>query len=224
MRHVLKDGGPHPGVEYVYQPVELPEFATWKVVRPDSQKRAELMFDTTQRHQLGSREGSRSYLDVGSLTGFFCDFFASRDFSARGVDVTKTNIEIARILDNFHRRKARGNPVFVAYEQRDAYEYLKATRDEAVDVTSALSVFQWVMLQRDVAAGLDCIRWLADKTRHVMFLEMGYTEEELYKEQLPVQIDRAWMEQRLQESGFAQIELIDREVHGLRRDIFVGIR
>ena len=121
-------------------------------------------------------------------------------------------------------RPARRNPTFVIYERKDAYDFLRSTMDEPVDVTSALSVFQWVMLQRDVESGLDCIRWLAAKTRHVMFLEMGYTEEDIYKEQLPIRIDRAWMEDTLREAGFATIELIDRDAHGLRRDIYVGVR
>src|SRR4029450_6130818 len=36
--------GPHPGEKAIYQPIdELPECAGWKVVRPDSKARAELM-------------------------------------------------------------------------------------------------------------------------------------------------------------------------------------
>lgn len=223
MRQVLKDGGPHPGTEYLYQPIDLPGYEGWKVVRPDSRRRAESMSDAVRRHWPAG-DGSGSFLDIGCLTGFFCDHFASRGFSARGVDVTKTNIEVARVLETFYRRPARANPVFAIYERTDAYDYLKATKDDPVDVTSALSVFQWVMLQRDVEAGLDCIRWLAARTQHIMFLEMGYTDEDIYKDQLPIRIDRTWMEARMREAGFTTIELIDREAHGLRRDIYVGIR
>jgi len=224
LRQVLREGGPHQGTEYLYQPIELPGYEGWKVVRPDSRRRAELMYDAVRRHRSVDDQTGGSFLDIGCLTGYFCDFFASRGFSARGVDVTKTNIEVARTLETFHRRSLRADPVFVIYEQRDAYDYLQATRDRPVDVTSALSVFQWVMLQRDVEAGLDCIRWLAAKTRQVMFLEMGYTEEDLYKDQLPIRIDRAWMEDILHEIGFPTVELIDRTAHGLRRDIYVGIK
>jgi hypothetical protein len=220
----LRDGGPHNGQEYLYQPVELPVFAGWSVVRPDSPKRAALMHALVLETGLEGRNGRHSYLDVGSLTGYFCDYFAARGFTAQGVDLTRTNVMVARALEAFFRRPARENHRFVVYQQQDAYDYLRQTQHQGVDVTSALSVFQWVMLQKDVQTGLDCIQLLAAKTRRVMFLEMGYSDEDMYKEQLPIPIDREWMHERLLEAGFPKVVLIDRHEHGLRRDIVAGVR
>lgn len=218
----LRDGGPHNGQEYLYQPIELPVFESWSVVRPDSRKRAQLMHSLVQG--LGIDGDGSTYLDIGSLTGYFCDYFAARGFAAQGVDVTRTNVTVARMLDAFYRRPARPNHRFVVYQQQDAHDYLRETWQQPVHVTSALSVFQWVMLQKDVEAGLECIRLLAGKTKRVMFLEMGYSDEDLYKEQLPIRIDREWVRERLLDAGFPQVVLIDRHEHGLRRDILAGIR
>ncbi len=222
MRELLRDGGPHEGQEYLYQPIEIPPFSDWRVVRTDSPARARVMHDAIVKASVLSVSASPTFLDIGSTTGYFCDYFAARGFQSKGVDLTHKNIEVARLLDSFVRRPRRASGAFVVYEQSDAYTYLRDSQAERVDVSSSLAVFQWIILQRDVQAGIDCIQWLAAKTKQLMFLEMGYTEEELYRSKLPITIDREWVVRQLQDAGFSSIRCLDRGEHGLRRDIFVA--
>lgn len=125
--------------------------------------------------------GSATYLDVGCNTGLFCDYFARRGLRAKGVDATTRFITVARLLEAYFRRKSRPTEEWVLYEEANAYEYLRDTQDEVFDVTSAFAIFQWVMIQRSPEHGLDCIEWLAAKTRRACVVEMGYTREEMYE-------------------------------------------
>jgi Methyltransferase domain len=224
----LRDEHPFPGEEALYQPVEIPEVREWRLARRDSYARAETVagvlaeLDIT-RDALGA---SATYLDVGCNTGLFCDYFANLGFRAKGVDATSRFITVARLLEAFFRRKARPNGEWVLYEQANAYEYLRDTKhDELFDVTSAFAVIQWVMIQRTPDHGLDCIEWLAAKSRRVCVIEMGYTREEMYESQLDVEIDREWVLSAMSERGeFADIRVVGAGEGKLQRDLFIGIK
>ena len=80
------------------------------------------------------------------------------------------------------------------------------------------------MIQRTPQHGLECIKWLAAKTRHVCILELGYTREEMYKN-LEVEIDREWVLWAMREwGGFDDIRVINAEPEKLQRDLFIGIK
>jgi hypothetical protein len=129
------------------------------------------------------------------------------------------------LLESFYRRKARPNQQWVRYELANAYEYLRDTQDELFDVTSAFAVFQWIMIQRSPDHGLDCIEWLARKTKRACFLEMGYSREEMYKDQIGVVIDRDWVVEAMKRRGdFAEVRVIDAASGVLQRDLFVGLK
>jgi hypothetical protein len=73
--------------------------------------------------------------------------------------------------------------------------------------------------------GLACIEWLAAKTKRLCFLEMGYTNEELYKENIGAVIDREWVLAAMRERGkFSEIKVINAKTDGLQRDLFIGIK
>jgi SAM-dependent methyltransferase/thymidine kinase len=216
----LERQAPYPGEKTLYQPVELREFANWTVLRPDSEQRLEIMIRVLgDAGLLDYRTWSkRTYVDVGCNTGFFCNALATRGFHVEGVDVVADDVEVAKILGSFFRRQK------VNYVVADCYEYLRDMRDQVFDVTSAFSVFQWLMLQRTFEHGVECIDWLFEKTGRVCFLEMGYAEEDLYKGQLPVEIDRAWTRERMDRGGFDEVRVFEAAEHGLMRDLFVGLR
>jgi len=223
---LLRDEEPFPGEDGLYQPVPLPEVAGWRLARPDTAVRAEIMAKVLGELGLPNGNGDQaSYLDIGCNTGFFCDHLANLGFVAKGVDATKRFIAVARLLDSFYRRQQRARKQFVLYERANAYEYLRDTQQERFDVTSAFAVFQWVMVQRSVQHGVECLKWLFEKTKRVCFLEMGYTKEELYKHQLDVEIDHAWVLKVMQEHGaFAEVREFRAGHNGLQRDLFVGIK
>jgi SAM-dependent methyltransferase len=224
----LERGSPYPGEKTIYQPVELEECADWWCLRPDSEKRFELMAQVLRDAGLvdGDPElverpewSSVSYVDIGCNTGFFCSRAREQfGFYVEGVDVVQEDIELAKLLGSFVRRQK------INYVVSDCYEYLRDTREQVFDVTSAFSVFQWLMMQRTAQHGLECIEWLFEKTGRVCFLEMGYNEEEIYRGKLPLEIDRAWMEERMETGDFANVLTFDAAEHGLQRDLFVGIK
>jgi SAM-dependent methyltransferase len=222
----LERGAPYPGDKTIYQPVELEECADWWCLRPDSEKRFEILTRVLRDAGLVADPelerpewSSVTYVDVGCNTGFFCSRAREQfGFYVEGVDIVQADIELARLLGSFIRRQK------VNYVVSDCYEYLRDTRDQVFDVTSAFSVFQWLMLQRTAQHGLECIDWLFEKTGRVCFLEMGYNEEEIYRGKLPLEIDRAWMEKRMERGSFADVRIFDAAEHGLQRDLFVGIK
>jgi SAM-dependent methyltransferase len=220
----LRRQAPHPGEKAIYQPIdELPETADWKIVRPDSKARADVMVKVIQEAGLPGNLGptAASYVDVGCNTGYFCDRIRRLGFYSEGVDAVKGDIEVARILDSYFRN---GHTHFIL---QDAYDYLEETQDRTFDVTSAFAVFQWVMIQTSVERGITCLERLFAKTKRRCFLEMGYSAEPQYRERLKTNIDREWVRRIMEEKGgFSEIRIFDAKEHGLMfgRDVFVGIK
>jgi SAM-dependent methyltransferase/thymidine kinase len=211
---------PYPGERVIYQPVEIEECADWQVLRPDSERRAAVMIEALSSLELTARPPGRlSYLDVGCNTGFFCHTLQRVGFHATGVDVTPHNVELARLLTSFVRRDT------CMYTLADCYEYLEAAQGMTFDVTSSFSVFQWLMIQRTVQHGIEALERLFAITGAVCFLEMGYSEEDHYKDSLDVDIDRDWVASIMVDRGdFADVFTIDAADHGLMRDLFIGVK
>jgi SAM-dependent methyltransferase len=223
----LRDEHPFPGEEALYQPIGLPEVENWRLARWDTERRAAAMIDVLA--DLGLYPNglglSPTYLDIGCNTGFFCDYLAKLGFRSKGVDATERFIRSARLLDAFFRRQARESQEWALFELANAYEYLRDTQQERFDVTSSFATFQWVMIQRTPQHGLECIKWLAAKTKHVCFLELGYTREEMYRDQLGVDIDRDWVLRAMSEwGGFSDLRVIDASPGELQRDLFIGVK
>ena len=213
----LERGIPYKGQQWIYQPVELEACADWKVVREDTAARFELIGDAC-RHQ-GLPEAHSTYLDVGCNTGYFCNRMAHLGFRSTGVDTTVNDIEVARLLGCYVRRD------FASYVLADAHDWLAETRNEAFDVTSAFSVFQWVMIQKTPEHGLDCMRWLFGKTRRICILEMGESTEAHYVERVGMPYDSGWIHRFMRETGeFERIDVIEASEHGILRDLFVGYK
>ena len=213
----LERGIPYKGEKWIYQPVELAECADWKVVREDSATRFELIREICRRQ--GLPEAHSTYLDVGCNTGFFCNHMAHLGFRSTGVDVTVNDIEVARLLGCYVRRD------FAAYVLADAHDYLADTHNETFDVTSAFSVFQWVMIQKTPEHGLDCMRRLFRKTGRICILEMGESTEAHYVERVGMQYDSDWIYRFMEaEGGFERIDVLDANEHQVLRDLFVGYK
>ena len=213
----LERGIPYKGEKWIYQPVELAECADWKVVREDSATRFDLIRDICRRQ--GLPESHSTYLDVGCNTGYFCNHMAHLGFRSTGVDVTVNDIEVARLLGCYTRRD------FAAYVLADAHDYLADTHNETFDVTSAFSVFQWVMIQKTPEHGLDCMRWLFRKTGRICILEMGESTEAHYAERVGMQYDSDWIYRFMEtEGGFERIDVLDANERQILRDLFVGLQ
>jgi hypothetical protein len=53
---------------------------------------------------------------------------------------------------------------------------------------------------------------------------MGYSDEPFYDGKLPLDIDRAWVEERMQRGAFAEVLVFEAAQHKLQRDLFVGVK
>ena len=206
---------PYPKQEFIYQPIELPVCKTWEVIRKDSILRFELVKDASNR--VGLPVCQSSYLDVGCNTGFFCYKMSQAGFNSTGVDVVENDINLARLLSTYCRRD------YVNYITADAHEYLDQTQHIQFDITSAFSVFQWVMIQKSAKHGLDCMNWLFQKSKYICVLEMGESTENHYIERIGMKYDSEWIHSFMKASGkFDLIEVYDATQYGLKRDLFIG--
>ena len=214
---LLRQRGPHPGKEWTYQPVELPECRHWGAVRTDTEERCRILIKLCARGGLPNAHST--YLDVGCNTGFFSYRMSRAGFHSTGVDVVASEIEVARLMSTYFRRD------YATYVVSDAHEYLRTTQDQTFDVTSAFSVFQWMMMQKTPEHGLDGMRWLFGKTRRICVLEMGESTEAHYVERIGLSYDSAWIRDFMKtHGGFERIELIDMKSSKLKRDLLVGYK
>ncbi|WP_422002615.1 hypothetical protein [Reyranella sp.] len=211
---------PHRGEKRVYQPIEidLPQFRELVPIRDDSQVRAGIMEEFVKKHMPSFERRSKTYIDIGCNTGFFCQRMAGLGFTARGVDVVRDDILTGKLLDTYFFRRY---PDLIT---ADAVEFL-LNDDSEYDVTSSFSVFQWLYLQSDKEKVDRALSLLFEKARSLVFFEMGYKKEAHYAERLAEVIDRDWMFERMRGSGlFSDIVLYEEGTNGLKRDFFVGIR
>ena len=213
----LRCNQPYPGEKRIYQPIELPECSGWEVIRGDSHKRHQIIKDICSSEGLPTAHSS--YIDVGCNTGFFCSKMSRVGFKSTGVDVVTDDIKVANLLSTYFRRD------YVTYIVSDAYKYLEFTQDHTFDVTSAFSIFQWVMIQNTSDHGLDCMRWLFQKTNRICFLEMGESTETHYIKRIGMKYDSAWIYDFMQTNGeFERIDLVDKNQSKLKRDLFIGYK
>ena len=213
----LEAQAPHPGRNIIYQPVGLSACEDWEVIREDSAARADLIQQACEKVALPTNEAS--YLDVGCNTGFFCHRMQQIGFHSTGVDVVEDSIELARLLSTYCRRD------YSRYVVADAYGYLRTTQDRKFDVTSAFSVFQWVMIQKSAQHGLHCMIWLFRKSRRMCILEMGESTEAHYVERVGMAYDSDWIRTFMETSGeFDEVHLYESGPHNLKRDLFIGLK
>ena len=214
---MLRKQTPYPGETIIYQPVELPACDGWKVIREDSERRFQIVKQACSKIGLPDRESS--YLDVGCNTGFFCYRMSRIGFRSTGVDVTKEDIQLARLLGAYNRRD------YARYVVSDAYAYLKETQDIKFDVTSAFSVFQWVMIQNSAQHGLHCMNWMFRKSRYICVLEMGESTEDHYVKRIGMEYDSRWIHTFMEDSEeFDHVEFYDHDKYGIKRDLFIGLK
>ncbi len=213
----LHEGAPFPGTKATYQPIGLRKCRKWRVNRDDSQRRLDLIRSVCADE--GLPQAHSSYLDVGCNTGFFCHGMAKVGFTSKGVDVTANDIHVARLLSTYFRRD------LATYQVANAHDYLGSTLDERFDVTSAFSVFQWVMIQGGPERGLACMRWLFQKTKRVCVLEMGESSEAHYGNRIGMDYDSASIRDfMLAEGGFARVQCLRAPKFKLWRDLLIGFK
>jgi SAM-dependent methyltransferase len=205
-----------------YQPVDVPEL-DWSFTRRDTPRRAELMLETASRTLSVTNTSSRpTFLDIGCGTGYFCHSFAKSGYSAHGIDVDSSVIEVARLLESLGRRTARGGGPFVSYDVADGYKYVQATRDQSFDVTAALSVLDSIVVQHGLNASRKFLSSLAKKTRHVMFVDVDLADGT--GSVAAASGGQSAVAMVADAGDFHSIELYERARYGLERDLVAAIK
>ncbi|MBA58543.1 MAG: hypothetical protein CMQ40_05155 [Gammaproteobacteria bacterium] len=222
---IVKSSEPFPGERHTYQPLYGIDMSLWKLVRNDCPARLNIILDAVSRagfvqEKLNDAVKQPSFIDLGCCSGFFSHAMAEQGFLSAGVDVSKDFISWAT-------QAAYLKGQAVKYESQDVLEYLQGT-EKTFDVTSTFATIQWVMDQKGYNAGIECFEKIFAKTKSICVIEMGYTDEDIYKKKIqdrPVEIDKHWVLKLMKSSGnFASIEFHPAGEAGIWRDIFVGFK
>lgn len=129
----------------LYQPLEHPDFADWKVDRECIDRWKSI------KAYLGDTPG-KSFLDIGSCTGWFCWQLARAGAKVIGVDKNQRRIQIARTLSKYHRFPD-DNPQFLVGKFEDHikgqfdgvlflsvfHHYIRLHKEEAWKTTDLIS-------------------------------------------------------------------------------------
>ena len=217
---MLVKNEPHPGEKRVYQPVDIgyPEFSELEPIRGDSAVRADIMKKHISEVMGSFAPRSKTYIDVGCNTGYFCRKISELGFASRGVDVVGPDITLGNLLDTYFYRR------HIDFICDDAVKFL-INDPLRYDVTSSFSVFQWLFLQSDRDLVFQALQSFFEKANALVFFEIGYVEEGHYKGRLQESIDRDWTMQQMKDSGcFSDVILYEQGTQNLKRDFFVGIR
>ena len=137
-----------------------------------------------------------SFIDLGCCSGFFSQGMAEQGFRSHGVDVAEHFIDWANQVA-FSRGHA------IDYRREDLLDFLRAS-DRTYDVVSTFATVQWVMDQRGYDAGIECFQRIFENTSSICIVEMGYTNEDIYKEKIkdrPAEIDRQWVMNLMESSA-----------------------
>ena len=235
VRNLLLNGGPRPGEQWLAQPVELPAFSNWNLVRNDCRQRLRLIIDCCAREGLPGAHST--YLDFGCGTGFFCCGMARAGFNATGLDPAPGDIEVARLLSTYIRRDA------AAYRQFDPRGFLHLDNGSGYDVVTAFGISEWKQWGDDPRLGRDCLRKLFRETKRICIIEepfpdgpgtamstgtdrpAGNGNSAPSKHSAFASIDGATLPDLMQAEGsFQRIERVDRNQYNLEHDLAIGYR
>lgn len=212
---------PFPGERHAYQPIFGVDLPDWTFVRQDSLARLNNILNASQAYfsavDRNLTETELRFLDFGCCSGFFCEGLAQQGYQATGVDVQNVFLKWGKMLSDLNMSNVR-------YVCKDGLTFAQEL-DEKFDVISALATVQWIMVQKGYDAGATTLRRLFAACEHLFILEMGYTEEDVYKGKIDKTIDRAWVMNFMREyGGFAKIVLAPRGTGGRWRDVFFGFK
>jgi protoporphyrinogen oxidase len=162
------------GEERLYQPVHLPEVATWPVMRRCTD-RLSMMLDFLGEFYSGRADVERSYLDVGACYGWFVSAMCERGYDARGIEQDPLAQQLAGLVyDLAPERLVIG----------DAVALLKS-QDRRADVVSCFSMLHHFVLGRTPHTAESLISLLDHAAGDVLFLDTGERHESWFRYVLP---------------------------------------
>lgn len=187
------------GRRELYQPIDSPELRDdWVLVRRCTD-RFDLMRSFLERRELLPPH-CKMYLDVGCNYGWFVKAFEQLGFDARGVELDWSACEIGRLVYGLRDKITRG----------EAVRYLRNTSG-SWDVISCFSLIHHFVMGRGTVSADELLRMLDQKTRAVLFFDMGQCHEEWFRTTLA-----GWNAHRIQEwvkdnSSFKRVYQLGRD-------------
>ena len=160
------------GQKLLYQPILLPEFEAFTLVRKCSD-RFEMMknFIALQGWELQDKP----FLDLGCSYGYFLNKMETLGMRAYGVDSCPNSITLARIY--YGQPKSR--------LQCLSLENFFALNSEKYEVVSLLSVLHHFLLHRGKISAEELIKEVDQITARCLFLDSGQNHEAWFKDSLP---------------------------------------
>jgi protoporphyrinogen oxidase len=185
------------GKDRLYQPVDLPEVATWPVMRRCTD-RLSLMVDFLDEFYAESPETTRSYLDVGACYGWFVSAMRERGYDAQGIEQDP----LAQVLAELVYRLPTERLVI-----GDAVKLLRSD-DHRYEVVSCFSMLHHFVLGRTPHTAEELISLLDGATGDVLFLDTGERHESWFKLVLPEwspEYARQWI---LSHTSFVNVRIL----------------
>jgi SAM-dependent methyltransferase len=164
----------------VYQPISLPEVATWDTLRKCSDRSA-FMIAFLKADALS---GARTYIDIGCSYGWFVAEMEKAGYDATGVERDPFALRVGQMV-----YRLRENQLV-----RSGIEDFLEKNKQVWDVVSCFSVLHHFVLGRGSIDAKDLVIGLDRITRSVLFLDSGTEDEEWFSQNL-----RGFGEQHIEE-------------------------
>ncbi len=162
------------GQERLYQPVALPEVATWPLMRRCTD-RLSMMLDFLNKSEVSDGSKERTYLDVGACYGWFVAQMQSRGFDARGIEQDPLSQTLAPLIYQLDPTRLRAG---------DAIELLRQ-QSTKTDIVSCFSMLHHFVLGRSTSTAEELISLLDKVTGDVLFIDTGQSHESWFRLVLP---------------------------------------
>lgn len=145
------------GEKKLYQPVEHPDFADWKIERTETH-RERVIFDALK--DLNGKQ----VVDIGSCTGYISERLADMGADVTGLEPNQIRCDASNTFADYHEYP-EDNPVFL---QEPFESHLKENRYDVAVVLSVLHHY----LRRGLTAFMDAVELISESCES-MVLEMG---------------------------------------------------
>jgi hypothetical protein len=169
IQQMVMDSSWTEGFCILYQPIDLPEFRGWAIVRGCADRLEMMKAYLTEHGVLGG-----SYLDVCSSYGWFVHQMSKQGFEARGVDRDAAAVAVGALVYGL-------DPSLVTVD--DIVDFL-SSKDQPYDVVSCFSILHHFALGKGSISPVDFIRLVDAVTGNVLFFDTGEAHEGWFKETL----------------------------------------
>jgi hypothetical protein len=174
VQHLLRRMSWLDGQERLYQPVALPEVATWPLMRRCTD-RLSMMLDFLSRNDVTHAPDARTYLDVGACYGWFVAQMEQRGYDARGIEQDPLSRTLAPLIYGLDPERLSAG---------DAIELLRQKSTKS-DVVSCFSMLHHFVLGRSTSSAEELISLLDKVTGDVLFIDTGQSHESWFRLVLP---------------------------------------